>query len=73
MAAKNKSNFVYRHVGPNDSDIKKMLDYLGIKSLDHLIKKVIPKKILSPITENLLEKDLSEIEALTCLKDYSNK
>ena len=73
MKAKNKSDFLNRHVGLNDSDIKKMLKRLNIKSLDHLIEKVIPKNILSPITENLLEKDLSETETLVRLKKYSKK
>ena len=62
MTAKNNSDFFYRHVGLDDFDIKKMLNRLNIKSLDELIAKVIPKNILSPITENLLKKDLSEIE-----------
>ena len=50
-----------------------MLEKLNIKSLDDLIEKVIPKNILSPITENLLKKDLSETEALDRLKEYSKK
>ena len=73
MTAKNKSDFLNRHVGLNNSDIKKMLKRLDIKSLDDLIKKVIPKNILSPMSENLLKKDLSEIEALSQLKKYSKK
>ena len=73
MIAKNKSDFINRHVGLNDSDIKKMLKHLSIKSLDDLIEKVIPQNILSPITENLLEKDLSETETLVRLKKYSKK
>ena len=58
MTVKNKFDFLNRHVGLNDFDIKKMLKCLDIKSLDNLIEKVIPENILSPITENLLEKAL---------------
>ncbi len=73
MTAKNKFDFTYRHVGPNNSDIKKMLRHLGVKSLDQLIVEVIPKNILSPTNENLLENNLSETEALAQLKKYSKK
>ena len=57
---KNNSDFLNRHIGNSNSDIEKMMESLNIKSLDNLINKVIPKNILSPINENLLEKDLSE-------------
>ena len=73
MKANNIFNFLYRHVGLNDSDIKIMLNRLDIESLDCLIEKVIPKNILSPITENLLENDLSETETLARLKKYSKQ
>ena len=73
MIVKNKSDFISRHVGLNDSDIKKMLECLDIKSLDDLIEEVIPKNILSLTTETLLKKDLSETETLARLKEYSNK
>ena len=55
MIVKNKFDFLNRHVGLNEPDIKKMLEHLDIKSLDDLIEKVIPGNILSPITENLLD------------------
>ena len=70
---KNKSDFINRHVGLNESDISKMLERLKVNSLDDLIQKVIPKNILSPTTEALLKKDLSETEALARLKKYSKK
>ena len=50
-----------------------MLKHLSIKSLDDLIEKVIPENILSPITESLLKKDLSETETLARLKEYSKE
>ena len=73
MTTKNRSDFLNRHIGLKESDIKEMLEKLEIESLDHLIEKVIPQNILSLTTENLLEKDLSEIEALSRLKEYSKK
>ena len=71
MIAKSKSDFINRHVGLNESDIKKMLKRLSIKSLDDLIDKVIPKNILSPINEPLLKTDLSEAATLSRLKNYA--
>ena len=44
--------------------VKKMLNYLGAKTLDSLIENVIPKNILTPTTENLIEKDLNEFNFL---------
>ena len=37
MTAKNKFDFINRHVGLNDLDIEEMLKCLDIKSLDNLI------------------------------------
>ena len=67
------NNFIKRHIGPNKSEIKSMLEYLKISSIDKLIEKVIPQSIYSPIKENLIEKPLSETEALDQLKKYSKK
>lgn len=36
-----------RHLGPREEDIQKMLQELGLKSLEELIEKVAPEKILS--------------------------
>ncbi len=37
--------FVTRHIGPRNQEISKMLDKIGIKSLDELIDKTIPESI----------------------------
>jgi glycine dehydrogenase len=37
--------FVLRHIGPRDHEIRKMLDKIGVKSLDELIDKTIPEII----------------------------
>lgn len=39
-------NFAYRHNGPNELEIKKMLETLGINSLDEMMEKTIPSDIL---------------------------
>ena len=33
-------NFAYRHNGPNELEIKKMLETLGINSLDEMMEKL---------------------------------
>ena len=60
----NETEFLSRHIGLNNSDIKLMLKSFGVRSLDELIEKVIPENIFSPLSENLIEKNLSEKEAL---------
>ena len=37
--------FVHRHIGPNDSDIQRMLDVVGVASLDALIDAAVPESI----------------------------
>ena len=69
----NETEFLSRHIGLNNSDIKLMLKSFGVRSLDELIEKVIPEKIFSPLSENLIEKNLSEKEALDKLIEYSNE
>src|SRR5512140_3346534 len=34
--------FVYRHIGPREQDLKKMLKTIGTGSLDELIEKTVP-------------------------------
>ena len=48
-----------------------MLQEMKLESLDELIKKVIPENIYSPLSDNLIEENLSEDEALIKLKNYS--
>ncbi|MFV0505683.1 MAG: aminomethyl-transferring glycine dehydrogenase [Bacteroidales bacterium] len=39
------NSFVSRHVGPRPTDIDKMLDSIGVKSMNELIDKTVPKSI----------------------------
>ena len=39
------SDFIPRHIGPSDDDIKQMLSLLGVGSLDELMNQAIPEAI----------------------------
>ena len=41
-----QKDFIQRHIGPSEKEQKKMLQELGYDSLDELIKKTVPEKIL---------------------------
>ena len=43
----NGAEFIKRHIGPSAQDTEKMLDTIGIKSVDELIEKTIPTIIRS--------------------------
>jgi len=38
-------HFSLRHIGPSKKDIKKMLDYMGLDSIEKLLNETIPKSI----------------------------
>lgn len=40
-------DFTRRHIGPDPQQIAKMLETLGLESMDHLIEQTIPESILS--------------------------
>ena len=44
MIDNNSKEFIYRHIGPFEKEQKEMLNYVGSKSLDDLIKKTVPEK-----------------------------
>ena len=44
---KMRGDFIRRHIGPGEPQIAEMLDHLGLKSLDDLIDKAVPKIIRS--------------------------
>ncbi|NKB34567.1 MAG: aminomethyl-transferring glycine dehydrogenase [Pseudomonadales bacterium] len=67
-----QDEFIDRHIGPGDAQVKEMLEPLGLDSLEQLIEKTVPASILSsrpmsvgsPMTEN---------DALTKLKSIAGK
>ena len=65
-------NFVDRHNGPRQSQIKQMLDVIGVSSIDELIRQTIPADIL--LHEPLkLDGHVSEHAYLGRLKEIASK
>lgn len=64
--------FARRHIGPNNAEIQKMLEVLGVQSLDDLIDKTVPQTI--KLQEKLkLPTARSEHRALAELKQIASK
>src|SRR6266404_5054633 len=66
------SDFVHRHIGPNDTEVREMLSGVGFDNLDALIEAAVPKNIWLDRELNL-PKAKSETEALTELRTLSKK
>jgi len=66
------TQFQNRHIGPNDQEIKQMLDALGYDSLDQLTDTVVPGTIVDNAPLDL-SKPLSEEDALAELKELASK
>jgi glycine cleavage system P protein (glycine dehydrogenase) len=64
--------FVRRHIGPNDDEIKEMLNVIGINSVDELIEQTIPEQIRIKEKLNLCD-PVSEYKFLEDLKEIANK
>ena len=52
-----QKDFIQRHIGPSEKEQEIMLQELGYKSLDELIKKTVPEKILFKDTLVLQKKN----------------
>ncbi len=65
-------DFARRHIGPSQKDIQPMLEEIGIKSVDELIKETIPANILLKNDLNLPEA-VSEFGMLTELRNVAKK
>ncbi len=64
--------FIRRHIGPSEDDIKEMLKLVGADSLDDLMKKTVPENIL--LKDKLKIGDpTSEHESLKQLKTIGEK
>ena len=66
----NHQEFVLRHVGSGQEDCNKMLDYLGVDSIDQLIEQTVPGKIRTEALESL-PNARSEQQALSDLAEYA--
>ena len=65
------NSFENRHIGANQDDIKKMLNTIGLDSVNELIHKTIPNSILknSPLK---IEDAITENDYLKKLKDIAD-
>ncbi len=64
--------FVNRHIGPNDEEIKEMLEVIGISSLEELIEQTIPSQIRLSESPALGE-PLTEYQFLEGLREIAKK
>ena len=60
--------FANRHIGPNEAELKEMLEVIGVESLDQLIDETVPSTIRSEKTLDIPEA-MTEYEYLRELKD----
>ncbi|MFC4604648.1 aminomethyl-transferring glycine dehydrogenase [Rhodococcus kronopolitis] len=65
-----RSHFVDRHIGPDTTELTRILDVIGVASLDEMAGKAVPAVILDEVTDGIgagldvLPAPLSEHEAL---------
>jgi glycine dehydrogenase len=72
MIDDNSKEFLARHIGPSQKDQEIMLQAVGAKSLDDLMKNTVPEKIL--LSEELkVDEPVSENDALKKLKSISKQ
>lgn len=72
LAQKNKNSFTYRHIGSNNQDMQKMLDYCGYSNLSDMTDKILPEIILGRSPMNLPE-PMSEAEFLAHITQLGQK
>ncbi|MEJ5304263.1 MAG: aminomethyl-transferring glycine dehydrogenase [Bacteroidales bacterium] len=66
------NNFIHRHNGPKAGDLSKMLDTIGVKSLDELINQTIPAAIRLEKPLNLGE-GMNEYEYVEHLQKLASR
>ena len=49
------SEFLKRHIGPSESEQRKMLTDLGLSTIDELVREIVPDSILLRGDSNLPE------------------
>ncbi len=65
--------FTKRHIGPREKDIRKMLDTVGVDSIDQLINETVPESIKLDKPIDIQEKGMSEHGFLSHLKGIAGK
>ena len=69
-----RSDFVDRHIGPNQYQVQTMLLELGFKDLDSFISSVVPQNIhIKGEIEKSIPTGVSEVEALAEIKEIALK
>ena len=66
------NNFARRHNGPNPEQTQKMLETIGVKSMDELIEKTVPAAIRLPKPMDLPEA-MNEYQYLNHLHELASK
>ena len=64
------SEFIQRHIGSTPEEESKMLDDLGVSTIDELVRQIVPDSILLR-GDNDFPKSCSEQQALTELKEIA--
>jgi glycine dehydrogenase len=65
-------SFLKRHLGPGANDVKKMLDVIGVKTLDELIDTTIPASIR--LSDDLdLPEGMTEFEYMNHIREIGKK
>ena len=64
------SEFIQRHIGPTPEEQSKMLNDLGVSTIDELVRQIVPDSILLR-GDNDLPESCSEQQALTELKEIA--
>jgi len=67
-----RDDFVRRHIGPGQPQIAEMLKTLGLKSLDELVEKAVPKSIVASEAFDLPDAK-SERETLSYLRKMADR
>ena len=73
------SAFVDRHIGPDTTELARILDAIGVDSLDELARKAVPESILDTVVDGVpdglatLPPALSEHDALAALADLAGR
>ena len=67
------NEFPRRHIGPDKSNVKEMLEALNLESLDSLIDLAVPTNIREASEPLALPEPLTEAEALAQLREIASK
>ena len=67
------SEFHNKHIGPNSSEIKEMLSSLKCNSLDELLEKIVPNKILDIDDNSIGNEHFSENDILNYIKKIGSQ